>query len=58
MGKMKHDESHFIKSPFKAVNEFEKEFVEYWNISTASCIKEVLKYIAKETRKEINKNEK
>lgn len=55
MGKVKHDESHFIKSPFKAVNEFERQFIKDWNDSTAQMVTDVLKYIAKETKKEINK---
>lgn len=42
----KKKKSNFIPSPFKAVTEYEKEFVKIWNNNTANAMSEVLKYIA------------
>lgn len=44
-----------IKSPYPCVNEYEKDFNNQWRKNTASCLAEVLKYIA-DAAKEIIKN--
>ncbi len=43
---MSKKDSHFIKSPFKAVTEYENEFVKAFNENIAGAVTEVLKNIA------------
>lgn len=46
---MKHDESHFIPSPYKTVTSMENTFIRKFNDNLSGAVAEVLKYIAKVT---------
>lgn len=47
---MAHDHKHeLIKSPFPAVNQFERKFIQAWNENMAGAVSDVLKYVASET---------
>ena len=50
-------DSHFIPSPFKAVNQYEDQFVKEWNESAAKAVAELLKYIAAATAYAIKNND-
>ena len=52
---MAHNHQHKqIPSPFKTVNQYEKEFVEVFNKNLAATVTDVLKYIASATTANIN----
>ena len=52
---MAHDHKHeLIKSPFPAVNQFERKFIQDWNENMAGAVSDVLKYVAEQTSKKIN----
>ena len=47
---MAHNHEHkAIPSPFKAVNQYEKSFVNAYNKNLAGAVADVLKYLAKAT---------
>lgn len=50
-----HKHNVAIKSPYPCVNEYEKYFNNQWRKNTASCLAELLKYIA-DAAKEVIKN--
>lgn len=56
MTKKEQKHTHFIPSPFPAVTQYEKSFVEAWNKNTAEAVAEVLKYAAKATASFIKEN--
>lgn len=53
----KEHKHELIKSPFPAVNQFERKFINAWNENMAGAVSDVLKYVASETANAIKKNE-
>lgn len=52
----KHNHNHFIPSPFKVVTSYEDGFIKRWNDEQAAAVADVLKYIAKATASDLNKD--